>query len=271
MAFLRRGLYIESLLTFRKNPSPTILHDFTKDHTVKAPSLPITKRIWLEGSMTVEAAVLLPIVISVVLFVGSMLEAIRAHGKLQMDLWNIGARLCMYGYGKEELLETFGEEVPLEFVTEGEGDIVKITLTSQNRVGGGVMPLLSFCTQNRFYGHTWTGYDISNQTSESPVVYVTENGTVYHFYRDCRYINIQPIRVESNQLGDKCNIDGMPYEACLKCGREEASTYYYITEWGDCYHWQLDCPSLKRMVFSVYWEEASFLAPCSECAKESEE
>ncbi len=63
MAFLRRGLYIESLLTFRKNPSPTILHDFTKDHTVKAPSLPITKRIWPEGSMTVEAAVLLPIVI----------------------------------------------------------------------------------------------------------------------------------------------------------------------------------------------------------------
>ena len=271
MAFLRRGLHIETLFIFKPNPSPTSLHDFTKGDVVKAPSLLTTKSFWWEGSMTVEAAVLLPIIISLFLFMGDMIEVIRVQGTVQMYLWNIGTRMCVYGYLTDEFLEVQNEEIDLIPAVGIHGDMVELTVAYPESLGGGVLPCTSFLVRQRFLGHMWTGYDISGDSAEVIVVYVAEHGTVYHMRRDCGYVDVRAIRIEPGQLEQTTNRDGVAYAACAKCRKDNLPSYFYITEWGECYHWQEDCPSLKRWVFSAYLEEVSSLAPCSKCAEGGQE
>ena len=49
------------------------------------------------GSMTVEAAVVVPLLILFVLHLGSCMEMLRLHGKLEYALWQTGRELAVYG------------------------------------------------------------------------------------------------------------------------------------------------------------------------------
>ena len=268
MALLWNDLYIKNTLTSHKNPSPTILRDFTPCRFTKLPSLFTTQGTVLDGSMTIEAAVLLPILISVVLIMGGMIEAIRIHGKVQTDLWNIGTRMCVYGYLSEELSSRFTEEVEFVISSLGKDDLIVLELVYPVGPFGGAVSIPRFWMQNRFFGHMWTGYDILDETPDLVVVYMTEYGNVYHTKRDCNYIDINAIRVDSAQLAQKTNVEGNPYRACKKCEEAKLKDFYYITNAGDCYHWRADCPSIERLVFSMSLEEVRGVRPCSKCAGE---
>ncbi|MBQ7933963.1 MAG: hypothetical protein IJ327_04160 [Lachnospiraceae bacterium] len=52
----------------------------------------------LKGSMTVEAAVLLPLLIFFLLNLGSIMELIRLHGNIELALTNVGNELSVYQY-----------------------------------------------------------------------------------------------------------------------------------------------------------------------------
>jgi len=58
------------------------------------------------GSMTVEAAVVLPLFLFFFLNLGSAVEMVRLHSNLQLALWQAGNRLAVYGH----ILESIGEE-----------------------------------------------------------------------------------------------------------------------------------------------------------------
>ena len=46
--------------------------------------------------------------------------------------------------------------------------------------------------ENRYYGRAWTGYDVekrmNGENGEDPIVYIAENGAVYHIARNCAYL-----------------------------------------------------------------------------------
>ncbi|MCM1552448.1 MAG: hypothetical protein NC092_07125 [Butyrivibrio sp.] len=50
------------------------------------------------AGMTVEASIVLPLFLFFFLNLGSAMEMIRLHGNLQLGLWDVGNRMCVYGY-----------------------------------------------------------------------------------------------------------------------------------------------------------------------------
>ena len=64
----------------------------------------LTESSQMKGSMTVEAAFVLPVVLSFFLYLMSVMEMLRLHGGLEAALWNVGNQLTLY-------CETFEEQV----------------------------------------------------------------------------------------------------------------------------------------------------------------
>ena len=124
---------------------------------IKRISLPMLQRTCVRGSMTVEAALVLPLFCFFVISMGNAIEIIRLHGNLEVALWNAGRQIGVYGalpegqqgsadhrleavavsytYVKEQIEEQLGEEYletsPLDGGSDGlqflesdiEGDI----------------------------------------------------------------------------------------------------------------------------------------------------
>ena len=57
---------------------------------------------YVRASMTVEAALVLPLFLLFFLCLGSGMEIMRFHGRLTMALWNVGRETCLYGMALEE-------------------------------------------------------------------------------------------------------------------------------------------------------------------------
>lgn len=55
-----------------------------------------------KASMTVEAAVVLPIFLFFVLSMGNAIEMIRLHSKLELAMWNVGNEVAVYGYAMQD-------------------------------------------------------------------------------------------------------------------------------------------------------------------------
>ena len=64
---------------------------------IKRISLPMLQRTCVRGSMTVEAALVLPLFCFFVISMGNAIEIIRLHGNLEVALWNAGRQICVYG------------------------------------------------------------------------------------------------------------------------------------------------------------------------------
>ncbi len=86
------------LLTMLKRPSPKHRkHSFFKYFIEKA-SLFISPEKKLDAGMTVEASIVLPLFLFFFVNLGSIMEMMRLHGRLQLALWDVGNRMCVYGY-----------------------------------------------------------------------------------------------------------------------------------------------------------------------------
>ncbi|SFC83467.1 hypothetical protein [Butyrivibrio sp. YAB3001] len=126
-----------------------------------------------------------------------------------------------------------------------------------------------FPVEARFYGHAWTGYDISGGTdinhNEEEVVFITEHGTVYHRDSGCKYLNhkIESIRYED--IENKRNLDGAKYYSCEYCGKGIAGGNVFITNYGKKYHTRLNCPGLKRNIYAIPISEVGGRSPCHGC------
>ena len=187
---------------------------------IKRISLPMLQRTCVRGSMTVEAALVLPLFCLFVISMGNAIEIIRLHGNLEVALWNAGRQIGVYGalpegqqgsadhrleavavsytYVKEQIEEQLGEEYlemsPLDGGSDGlqflesdiEGDIYTINMTYRIAGISQLSGFKKFRMANRYYGHMWNGYEIPEAEDEE-YIYVTENGRVYHTNRECTH------------------------------------------------------------------------------------
>ena len=100
------------------------------------------------------------------------------------------------------------------------------------------------------------------------MVYVTKNRQVYHVTLSCTYLNLSVRSVAMSQVSELRNDSGGIYYACERCeptGRESA---VYLTEDGDRFHDEWDCPGLRRYITSVPISQVGDLRLCSRCGKE---
>lgn len=247
----------------------------------------------IKASMTVEAAVVLPLLLFFFLHIMSAVEMLRLHGKLTFALWECGNQLTVYAAMPDEL----GAEIP---------DIAVSYLYVKNRVekflgkeyleqsplkGGGnginylaadydggcidigisylvtpqitVFPMGDIRLTNRYYAKAWDGYD---NAVELRFVYVTVYGEVWHKTLDCTHIHHVIKETEWSRIEGLRNTNGRRYSACELCKEEEKGRKTYFTDQGDRYHRISNCPALVRYIRAIMWEDGLPYNPCSRCA-----
>ncbi len=249
----------------------------------------------MKASMTVEAALLLPMVMFFLLHIMSSVEMLRLHGKLCFALWECGSQLGVYTALPGEL----AEEVPdiavsylyvgsrvrsflgkdylnnapivegsagLNYLSSSyEEDCIDIGVTYRVMPKLTLFPFPYMRLANRYYGRAWTGFDVQKKMK---YVYVTLYGEVWHATAECTYIFITVQETDRADIKWLRNVNGGKYYACELCKDEEAKEIVYYTEQGTRYHNTDGCSSLTRYISAIPWEEELAYRPCSRCVGE---
>ena len=263
----------------------------------------------IKASVTVEAAIAIPIFMFCFLEVISLLQSLSVYSGVLFALKNIGTPISVYGYVYEELTEqeedfSLGDQVissllfsetyldsqireqcsePLyEQTIQGGVNGISLLGSYVDKNKGClyimanyyVEPLFSFTGRrlrmsNQFYAKLWTGYTAVRVTEEN-YVYITENGTVYHLASDCTHLKLSISSIKNEALSISRNDYGEKYKACDKCCEGEAQKVYYITKKGNKYHKVLSCSGLKRTVSCVPKSTVEDWPLCEKCSQKGE-
>ncbi len=282
-------------------PSPRQNRDGTK----YAQKISI-KGIWLfisrvqRGSMTVEASVVLPLFLIFFMALGSAMEMIRFHANLEFALWDIGNRMSVYGhtlsvpeeetlwsevgdialtytYVKKEIENYLGKAYldasPIVGGAEGlhfleseiwnNGETFEVIVTYRVAPFGEIAGVKGFRMANKYYGHFWNGYRIPTD-----VLYIAENGVVYHKDAMCTHLFLSVRQVTLPEAYTARNRNGEKYRLCELCEKTAPGNWVYITEEGSKIHYKRYCSGLKRTVFEVSVDEVEGYRPCTRCTGE---
>lgn len=248
-----------------------------------------------KGSMTVEAALLLPLLLFFFLHLMSVVEMLRLHSKVAFGLWESGNQLALYVAMPEE----FSEKVPdiavsylyvknrmesflgreylntspivggcngMNYLNSSyDGDCIDIGVTYQVAPQISVFPFPYLRMVNRYYGKSWTGYENNPNVQ---FVYITIYGEVWHSRADCTHILLSIKETDWDTISYLRNEKGGKYYPCELCEEKEKGAVTYYTEQGDRYHRDRDCSSLVRYIRAILWTESISYRPCSRCVGE---
>lgn len=122
--------------------------------------------------------------------------------------------------------------------------------------------------REEFRMNSWRGFpDMGMDAGDSEIVYITENGIVYHENYHCSYLQLSIRLVPYTQLYQMRNSYGGIYHKCETCFTGETMSGVYITENGNRYHSSLNCSGLKRTVRAVKRSETGGRGPCTRCSQ----
>lgn len=125
-----------------------------------------------------------------------------------------------------------------------------------------------FFTGSTAVARAFTGYDNTTNcknAEKEKYVYITETGRAYHHSRNCHYLDLSIQQTDINQISALRNASGGRYYACPLCAKSGIGNVVYITDYGDCYHYDLLCSGLKRTIQAVPISEVGTRTPCSKC------
>ena len=259
-----------------------------------------------KGSMTLEAAFVLPFFLFAVINILFAVNIIGTQSRVNAALHQTGNKMAFAGYVYEStvggvlpdslagvaMTEIYARGQILEYVGRAyldqscvaggaagvslvgssvmqTGDIIDLKVTDRVKPFAGIMGFNGFGMTQRYYGRAWTGYDVTQYVSdvrqEDPMVYITETGTVYHLDRNCTYLNPSVESVPAMLVEDRRNQSGGKYYPCEICGTSAGMGQVYITSQGSSYHSRINCPGLKRTIYTVLLSQVGGRGRCSKC------
>ena len=205
-----------------------------------------------KGSLTVEAAIALPLFLMGTICLISMINVYGTAVEKAAALRNTAAAAAVAadaGDGEYAVDLNIPFSFTPYFLPDG---IASVTIPC------------------RAYIRTWNGRDENSQsegsTSDISYVYVTPNKSVYHTYADCTHLELSIKNVSSTALDGMKNDYGESYQPCEKCAKNGAAALVYVTSYGDCYHNSSECQGLTRSITMVDSSEVNGLDECSRCA-----
>lgn len=253
------------------------------------------------GSITVEAAIVMPLFVFFVLTITYLTGLYRVESIVGGALNESSMRIASNAYGVETisgdvagkavegligtvstqsiLKSKVGEEfIDHSGIKNGMSGLICITDSFSNSdkitsnaayvydVPFNVFSLNSFVVKQSVTSRKWTGFDILEELTDEEIVYVTKNGTVYHRSPNCTHIKLDIRTVTSKDIGSLRNDSGNKYYPCSVCSKwKKENLDMYITGSGSCYHSSLNCSGLKRSVKAVSKSKVSGLSACQRC------
>ncbi|MBQ6129276.1 MAG: hypothetical protein IJI51_06425 [Lachnospiraceae bacterium] len=243
-------------------------------------------RICRRGSLTVEAALTLPVFMTGLLTLVSSLYMCLLSQKIQASLLLASERMAVaasdggsadIGDAKAFLAEGLSE-ADVRFIYNG---IDGMDLSGSEICHNEYINLKLFCSlvpfsdafgiikiplERRCLTHIWCGYD-RGYFGDGEYVYITEDSKVYHCDRNCRHLMITVRETSPGEIATVRNESGARYRPCEHCHPKLSDEHLYITPQGDRYHNQITCSGLKRSVRRVRKSEAEGRRPCSRCGR----
>lgn len=243
----------------------------------------------VSGSITVEAALTIPIFFLAVTALCYTLEVMAVRTSIRSGMQSAGKRAAVEAYLKpvlipgeieEEIVRAVGEDrLDRSIVADGSRGIhcehsymspltgiMEIRTSYEVRLpiklfGEAAVPMEESC---RIKG--WNGYEKAPFShGDESVVYITETGMVYHRDYHCTYLELSIKAALLNEVKNFRNKNQEKYHPCEKCGAINGGQKVYITDYGNKYHSSLDCSGLKRTIYAVPVSEAVGKGVCSKC------
>ncbi len=241
------------------------------------------------GSVTVEAALVVSILMLAMFSVMSVMQAVHTYSQVHQTLVSVGEEAAVQG----EDLKGIGEVYAIfaarmqdrrreqSGIVGGIGgisflgsDIDRETGTIVLNVSYSVrppllmMPGLRMRMKDRLSFQLWCGYmadggDTADGQNRKTVYYVTDNATVYHTSAQCSHLLLSISSASQDDLEHLRNSSGARYKPCEKCPPGGGDGTVYVTEDGTKYHTSLGCSGLKRTIHEV--TDTGGLPPCSRC------
>ena len=244
--------------------------------------------------MTLEMVIVLPLFISFMVFFLFLFRVLLVQESMEEALVYSSRTLAVTCFSESaEKRKTQAEllteaqialrkglkenDCPLHFIRGGmagvsllsselTGDTVILRVSYEIRLPCVLLGSYSFhfvqCAQSR----KWIG-NCSLETdgaSDEQWVYVTPYGTVYHYDRACRYLDLNIHAVNRKSLLTLRNADRKIYRKCESCGGSE-NGMVYVTDYGTRYHSSLACSGLKRTIYMIKLSQAGGRKACSKC------
>lgn len=255
-----------------------------------------------QGSITVEAAVVLPLFLFVLLTVLGFANMMETQLVIQHNLMQSGKQLAREGYLRQELQQGDGqgmsaqwlngqfeivnvrqrlcnalrEQLDTDVIVGGvsgisfhntrmmDGDeIIDLVVTYRMRPPVYMILVPEFQMIQRCRMRAWIGME--RQTGAERQVFVTPHGTVYHTNPACTYLKLSVREVSKQSLGGLRNKNGGRYSSCRGCVKQKNADRVYITDYGDRYHESRQCGGLKRGIMMKPESQIGNLSPCSRC------
>lgn len=275
----------------------------TSNYFSKRISSVISINSW--GSLTIEAALVLPVFLFAVMAILSFTEILRLQMRIDSAMQQCAKELAVYGYAKDPLLGETIEDLsfPIESLFSetyvknriisdvGDEYLDRSPAESANAlhlIGSRIMekdrielrctyyvtpffslsPETGFLTGTTAVARAFTGYDnlaAADQGEKEEYVYVTTNGTVYHKDRGCNYLDLSIEKIFIDDLSGARNADGSIYKACSICGSINSGSVVFVTKYGDRYHSDILCSGLRRTIEAIPISQVGARTPCKKC------
>lgn len=210
-----------------------------------------SKRNVKPGSMTIEAALVLPLFLFAVMNLMSFIEIYRLQGNWNMTLHQTVKELAAVGGAAD---------------VTGEDECIDLIFPYKAEPFFSVVGFSDFVMFSRMRTRAWTGYDVesANTDEEEELVYITEYGKVYHLAKSCSFLRLSIRAVNVSQVEKLRNADGSCFYICEECG-DKCSNIVFITSYGNRYHGTLQCRGLKRTIQEIPLSEVGDRTACKKC------
>lgn len=242
--------------------APFLFHILKKNnkHSTKGMS-PVILNGKSKASMTVEAALVIPMFLFASLMILSLIDMMNQYMSGEKKIHSLVREGCVMGAAKSGSIN--GQD----------GDLIRLNVTypvSPTIKGPGyrVFFIENHCMAHIFNGYGIGSFDVSKEGDM--YVYVTKTGSVYHKKRSCKYINVSIQEAAGKDVSKKRNLDGGKYYPCSICAKKMTKkqlleTSVYIADYGTNYHTKINCSDLKRTVEVIPLSKAGKYRPCSGC------
>ena len=255
-----------------------------------------------DGSITVEAAVVLPLFLFFGVAVLAPVRWLDTQRQIQMIVERLGEDLSQYAYvmetGKteaeaqsEQQSELFSDVAAGLWVhgqTKSYADTIRVIKSEVPDEQGNIHLELMYQERIPFFFESisgvtmrvaakrraWVGLDgkltgkSMTDDSEQKMVYVTPDGERYHRYRDCQYLANICKAISTKELQHLRNPDGKIYHICTRCtSGQTIQDTVYITTWGTRYHNDRACAAMSTYFRKVPLSEVIHYGECSVCAR----
>lgn len=199
----------------------------------------------MKGSITMEAAVVLPIFLLAVSHLVYWLNYLDVERNLSEEVNQKGRRMAIESFALDQ-----DEDEPIE-ITKG------ASLRGSYFVRlAKVRPFTG-----RYYDETLRNSD------ENKLVFITKNGSVFHRSLLCSHIKLSIKKTGKDRIKGLRNKNGEKYKPCEFCNKKFHQGAYFITEYGDRYHSKRNCKGLRRKIRIVNLKVARELGfgSCKKC------